>query len=126
MMTSREADSPRDVTRLQNAAAAGGVLGAVAASSCCLLPLLLFTLGASGPWIGTLVLLAPYQPYFIAVAVGCLGCGYWLSHRSSNRQCVAACSTRSASKFVKPALTVATILVVAAIAFDFLAPLLNS
>src|SRR6266404_4180834 len=78
MMTSREADSPRDVTRLQNAAAAGGVLGAVAASSCCMLPLLLFTLGASGPWIGTLVRLAPYQPYFIAVAVACLGCGYWL------------------------------------------------
>jgi len=50
-----EADAPRDVTRLQNAAAAGGVLGAIAASSCCMLPLLLFTLGASGPWIGTLV-----------------------------------------------------------------------
>ena len=62
-----EADSPRDVPRLQNAAAAGGILGAVAASSCCMLPLLLFTLGASGPWIGTLVRLAPYQPYFIAV-----------------------------------------------------------
>src|SRR5258708_30208314 len=83
-MTSREADSPRNVTRLQNAAA-GGVLGAVAASSCCMLPLLLFAVGASGPWIGTLVRLAPYQPYFIAVAVPCLGCGYWLFHRSSTR-----------------------------------------
>jgi mercuric ion transport protein len=124
-MTSREADSPRDVSRLQNAAATGGLLGAVAASSCCMLPLLLFTLGASGPWIGTLVRLAPYQPYFIAVAVACLGYGYWL-HRSSNQQCAAACSTRLASKFVNPALVVATILVIAAIAFDFLAPLLNS
>jgi mercuric ion transport protein len=84
-MTSREADNLPDVSRLQNAAAAGGVLGALAASSCCMLPLLLFTLGASGPWIGTLVRLAPYQPYFIAVAVGCLGCGYWLLHRSSTR-----------------------------------------
>lgn len=125
-MTSRETDSPRDVSRLQKAAAAGGVLGAVAASSCCLLPLLLFTLGASGPWIGTLVRLAPYQPYFIAVAVASLGYGYWLSRRSSNQQCAAACSTRSASKLVNPALVVATILIVAAIAFDFLAPLLNS
>lgn len=125
-MTSREADKFPDVSRLQNAAAAGGVLGALVASLCCMLPLLLFTLGASGPWIGTLVRLAPYQPYFIAVAVGCLGCGYWLSHRSSNGQCAAACSTRSASKFVKPALAVATILIVAAIAFDFFAPLLNS
>jgi len=125
-MTSREADSPRDVTRLQNAAAAGGILGALAASSCCMLPLLLLTLGAGGPWIGTLVRLAPYQPYFIAVAVACLGCGYWLSHRSSNQKCAAVCSTRSARKFVNPALVVATILVVAAIAFNFLWPLLTS
>lgn len=125
-MTSREADSPRDVSRLQHVAATGGLLGAVAASSCCMLPLLLFTLGASGPWIGTLARLAPYQPYFIAVAVACIGCGYWLSHRSSNQNCGAACSTRSASKFVNPALIVAITLVVAAIALDFLAPLLNS
>jgi mercuric ion transport protein len=125
-MTGGEADHLRDVSRLQKAAATGGLLGAVAASSCCMLPLLLFTLGASGPWIGTLVRLAPYQPFFIAVAVACLGCGYWLVHRSPNRQCAAVCSTRSASKFVNPALVVATILVVAAIAFDFLAPLLNS
>jgi mercuric ion transport protein len=124
MMTSREANSPHDVTRLQNAAAAGGLLGALAASSCCMLPLLLFTLGAGGPWIGTLVRLAPYQPYFIVVAVACLGYGYWL-HRSSE-QCAAACSTLAAGKFVTPALVVAMILVVAAIAFDFLAPLLNS
>src|SRR5260370_3372041 len=113
-MTSREADRPRDVTRFQNATAAGGVLGAIAASSCCMLPLLLFALGASGPWIGTLVRLAPYQPYFIAVAVACLGCGYWLMHRSSSRQSAAACSTRSASKFVNPALGVATTLLVPA------------
>jgi mercuric ion transport protein len=70
--------------------------------------------------------LAPYQPYFIAVAVACIGYGFWLSHRSSNQQCATACSNRSASKFVNPMLVVAMVLVVAAIAFDFLAPLLNS
>lgn len=125
-MTSGEADNPRDVSRLQNAAATGGLLGAVAASSCCMLPLLLFTLGASGSWIGTLVRLAPYQPYFIALAVACLGCGYWLMHRSSNQKSAAACSARSAGKFVNPALVLATILVVAAIAFNFIWPLLTS
>lgn len=125
-MTSREADNSRDVSRLQNAAATGGLLSAVAAASCCMLPLLLFTLGASGPWIGTLVRLAPYQPYLIAVAVACLGYGYWLSRRSSNQKSAAACSTRSPSKFVNPALFVAMILVVAAIAFNFLRPLLTS
>src|SRR5258708_26874538 len=121
-MTSREADNLPDVWRLQNAAAAGGVLGALAASSCCMLPLLLFTLGASGPWIGTLVRLAPYQPYFIAVAIACLGCGYWLLHRSSKHKCAAACSTRSASKLVNFAVVVATILRLPAVPFHLLAP----
>ena len=32
--------------------AAGGLIGALAASSCCILPLVLFALGVSGAWIG--------------------------------------------------------------------------
>ena len=47
--------------------AAGGVLGAIGASSCCIVPLVLFSLGAGGVWIGNLTALAPYQPIFIAV-----------------------------------------------------------
>jgi mercuric ion transport protein len=31
---------------------AHGLLGALAASSCCILPLVLFSLGVSGAWIG--------------------------------------------------------------------------
>ena len=54
-------------------AAAGGILGALAASSCCILPVVLFTLGISGAWIGNLTALAPYQPIFLAATAGCLG-----------------------------------------------------
>ena len=53
--------------------AAGGLLGALAASSCCILPLTLFGLGMSGAWIGNFTQLAPYQPYFIAATIGFLG-----------------------------------------------------
>jgi mercuric ion transport protein len=38
--------------------AAGGLLGALAASSCCILPLVLFGLGVSGAWIGNFTQLA--------------------------------------------------------------------
>src|ERR1700731_2840320 len=55
----------------------GGVLGALAASSCCIVPLALFGLGVSGAWIGNLTRLAPYQPYFIAATLAFLGYGYW-------------------------------------------------
>jgi mercuric ion transport protein len=125
-MTSRKANNLGDLSRLQKTAATGGLSGAVGASSCCMLPLLLFTLCASGPWIGILVRLVPYQPYLTAVAATFLMCGYRLLHRTSNRQCAAACSTMSASKFINPALVVVTILLVAAVAFNFLVRLLSS
>src|SRR5881392_2364400 len=67
--------------------AAGGLLGALAASSCCILPLILFSLGVSGAWIGNFTQLAPYQPYFIAATICFLGYGYWLVYRSSKLAC---------------------------------------
>jgi mercuric ion transport protein len=66
----------------QKLVAVGGVLAAIAASSCCIVPLLLFSLGVSGAWIGNLTRLAPYQPIFVAVTLACLGCGYWLVWRA--------------------------------------------
>ena len=53
------------IGRTQKLVAAGGILGAIAASSCCIAPLVLFSLGISGAWIGNLTALAPYQPYFV-------------------------------------------------------------
>jgi mercuric ion transport protein len=57
--------------------AAGGLIGAILASSCCIAPLLLLTLGVSGAWVGTLTALAPYQGYFIAATLAFLGAGFW-------------------------------------------------
>lgn len=48
--------------------AAGG-LAAILASTCCLGPLLLITLGFSGAWIGNLTVLEPYRPIFIGAAL---------------------------------------------------------
>ena len=53
----------------------GGLLGALAAASCCIMPLVLFGLGVSGAWIGNLTRLAPYQPIFIAASLAFLGGG---------------------------------------------------
>lgn len=50
---------------------AGG-LAAILASTCCLGPLLLVTLGISGAWIANLTLLEPYRPLFIGIAVAAL------------------------------------------------------
>src|SRR5262245_39141953 len=122
----RKQSGPRESTRGTGFFALGGLIGAVAASSCCILPLVLFSLGVSGAWIGNLTQLAPYQPYFIAATVLLLGCGYWLAYRSSKLACAdgAACARRLPNRLVKASLILATILVVAALGFDFFAPLL--
>ena len=75
-------------------AAAGGILGALAASSCCIVPLALFTLGISGAWIGNLTALAPYQPIFFVATAGFLGIGYYFVYRQPR----AACADRTCAQ----------------------------
>ena len=105
--------------------AAGGLLGALAASSCCILPLTLFGLGVSGAWIGNFTRLAPYQPWFIAATMAFLGYGYWLVYRSQRLACAdgEACARPLPNRIVKAGLILATILVVAALGFDLFAPM---
>jgi len=93
-----------------------------------MLPLALFTLGAGGAWIGTLVRLAPFQPYFIAAAVACLSTGYWLVYRSGRIACARdqACQTSAAGRFVKGALVLSTVLIALALGFKLLIPLLDT
>jgi mercuric ion transport protein len=119
-------DHQFNVRRRQGLMAAGGLLGALAASSCCILPLTLFGLGVSGAWIGNFTQLAPYQPWFIAATMAFLGYGYWLVYQSSKAACAdgEACARPLPNRIVKSGLILATILVVAALAFDFIAPLI--
>jgi mercuric ion transport protein len=128
-MTINPADHVPDNWPRQRLVAAGGLVGALAASSCCILPLALFGLGVSGAWIGNFTRLAAYQPYFLAATLACLGYGYWLVYRSSTRRCAngEACARPLPNRLVKTSLVLATILVVAALGFDLIAPLfLNS
>lgn len=55
-------------TNGRGALATGG-LAAILASTCCLGPLVLVTLGFSGAWIGNLTVLEPYRPLFIGAAL---------------------------------------------------------
>jgi mercuric ion transport protein len=105
--------------------AIGGILGAIAASSCCIAPLVLFSFGIGGAWIGNLTALAPYQPYFIAATVACLGYGYWLVYRRKKNACAESdCARPLPHRIVMTGLVLATILVAGAIAVDLFAPLL--
>lgn len=53
-----------------------GVLSAIGASLCCVVPLVLLALGVGGAWIGNLTALAPYRPIFIGLTLLFLGLAF--------------------------------------------------
>ena len=105
--------------------AAGGLIGAILASSCCIAPLLLITLGVSGAWMGNLTALAPYQGYFIAATLVFLGAGYWYVYFKPKKDCDddSYCASPQSDRVVKLALWLATALVILALGVNFVAPL---
>ncbi|MGH8583203.1 MAG: mercuric transporter MerT family protein, partial [Gammaproteobacteria bacterium] len=103
----------------------GGILGAIAASSCCVLPLLLFALGISGAWISNLTALAPYQTYFVVVTFTCLVAGFTMVYRKPKAACLlgSSCARPASDRFAKLSLWTATVIIAAALAFPYVAPL---
>lgn len=117
------ADSSTSERSHARLAAAGGLLGALAASSCCILPLVLFSLGISGAWIANLTALAPLKPYFVAGTLALLGYGYYLVNVRPKQACAdGSCAHPLPNRIVKLSLWIATALVGAALAFDYVAP----
>lgn len=104
--------------------ATGGVLGAVLASSCCIGPLVLVSLGVSGAWIGNLTALEPLKPYFIAATLVLLGLGFWQVYFRKKPKCAEGsyCARPQSSLITKTALWLATLLVALAATIDFWAP----
>jgi mercuric ion transport protein len=104
--------------------AAGGVIGAVLASSCCIAPLLLITLGVSGAWMGSLTVLAPYQGYFIAATLVFLGAGFWYVYWKPRKTCNdgSYCASPTSDRVIKFALWFATALVALALGVNLILP----
>jgi mercuric ion transport protein len=91
--------------------AAGGVIAALGASSCCTAPLAFAAMGLSGAWIGQLTMLAPYQPVFFAAAVVCIGLGLHGAYRPDTDACAGLeCAAPRSRRATRAALWLAAIL----------------
>lgn len=121
--TAREFDGGESGVAGSRLAAVGGILGAIAASTCCVLPFALFTLGVSGAWVGNLTALEPYQPYFIAVTVAFLAYGYYAVYWKAKKACAEGtyCASPKSTRFTRIGLWTATVLVILAYAFPRIA-----
>lgn len=121
----RDAGQAHRSARRASVASVGGILAALGAASCCVIPFALFTVGVSGAWIGNLTALEPYQPLFAAVAFGFLGYGFYLVYRKPKVACASDsyCAGPSSGRIAKIGLWTATVLIVVALGFPRLAPL---
>lgn len=113
------------MSRKQGWFATGGVIAAVLASTCCIGPLALLTLGVSGAWIGNLTALEPYKPYFAAVALVFIGLGFRQVYFRPKPACAdgSLCARPQSSRITKVALWSATVLVLLALTINWWAPL---
>ena len=123
-MTTEAANAPEQESDLRTkAATAGGMLGALAMTSCCILPLVLFSLGATGAWIGQLGALYQYKWVFLAFAGASLAYGFWKVYRPASQTCAdGRCERQVNRRFTKGALWTATALVALSLAFPYIAP----
>ena len=107
----------------RGALVAGG-LAAFLASTCCLGPLVLVTLGISGAWIGNLSMLEPYRPLFIGAALVAMFFAYQRIFRPV-QGCTPGevCAVPNVRRAYRLLFWAVVALVVVAIAFPYVLPL---
>ncbi len=103
-----------------------GLAGAFLVSACCIVPLVLVTLGISGAWIGNLTALAPYKPLTSAIAIVFIGLGFWQVYFRTKPACAdgSFCARPLSSVLTKTVLWAATALVLLSLTLGWWAPLL--
>ncbi|MER2552445.1 MAG: mercuric ion transporter MerT [Thauera sp.] len=113
---------PRTRNDGRGALLASGV-AAILASTCCLGPLVLITLGFSGAWIGNLTVLEPYRPVFIGVALVALLLA-WRRIWRPTVVCQAGevCAVPQVKRMYKLLFGIVVVLVLIALIFPFIAP----
>jgi mercuric ion transport protein len=102
----------------------GGIVAALGAATCCVVPFVLFFAGISGAWIGNLTAFEPYQPVFVTIALACLGYGFYLVYRKPRAaECIEGsyCARPSSHRDAKIGLWIATILIIVAVGFPYAA-----
>lgn len=105
--------------------ATSALIGAGLASACCVVPLLLVTLGISGAWIANLTALEPYKPYVSAVTLALLGWGFWHVYFKPKPPCEdgSYCARPGSARTTKAVLWLGLAIVILALSIDWWAHL---
>jgi mercuric ion transport protein len=104
--------------------AAVALIGAGLASACCVVPLVLVTLGISGAWIANLTALEPYKPYVATITLVLLGYGFWHVYFKPKPPCEEGsyCAKPQSARLTKTLLWIGLAIVIVALTLDWWAP----
>lgn len=107
------------------AATGAGVVGALAMTSCCILPLVLISFGVTGVFIGQLTALYAYKWFTFSFAAATLAYGFWKAYRPLPAEACAAgtCARPMNRRLMRVLLWVALAIVLLALAFPVLSPI---
>ena len=115
-----------DEDRVGWLATGAGVIGALAMTSCCILPLVLVSLGVTGVFIGQLTALYAYKWVTFSFAAAALAYGFWKAYRPVPAEaCADGTCVRPVERGVmRGVLWGALVVVLLALAFPALSPFL--
>jgi mercuric ion transport protein len=119
---------PPDADRRAWASTWAGALGALVMTSCCILPLVLVSLGVTGVFIGQLGALYQYKWITFALSAAFLGYGFWKAYRPVPSTACAdgTCAHPVNRTVMRTILWVAATIVTVAIVFPYFAPFILS
>ncbi|WP_298432320.1 mercuric transporter MerT family protein [uncultured Jannaschia sp.] len=123
-MTETERQAQNHPDRSGWAATGAGVLGALAMTSCCILPLVLVSLGVTGVFIGQLTALYAYKWVTFSLAAVALGYGFWKAYRPvpADNCGTGACARPVDRGVMRALLWSALAVVLLALVFPYVAP----
>lgn len=124
MGASNDAHVQRPTRLGERSALAIGGLAAVLASTCCLGPLILVSIGLSGAWIGQLTRLEPFRPLFLVASLIALAFAWRRIYRPV-AECRPGeiCAVPAVRRVYKVLFWIVAVLVLIAFAYPYAAPL---
>lgn len=100
----------------------GAILAGIAASLCCVGPLVVLLLGIGGAWVASLSKLEPFRPLFIAITLGFLGYAFYKVYKPVSISACSvdgACAQPGAERRNKLMLWTIAVLILALLAFPY-------
>jgi len=120
---SRSQQSGDEITKAWGATGLG-VLGALAMTSCCILPLVLVSFGVTGVFIAQLGALYAYKWYTFALCAASLGYGFYKAYKPVDAEACAdgTCARPIDRRIMRATVWAASAIVAVAMIFPYITP----